>query len=251
MTLRFTSGWDHALIADTEIAINGATYQTNGDGIVNAVFPVGAPIDVRVPNYLPRTVRAGADPIALWPIAGTAEADALQSMLYEWFDELMPLSHAVSTLDVQFDPALSAQVSSATLESVWRAAGDEIAELTENRIRFVPVDAGAKGHLQIAVRACGALTICFRLGPYGFDQTVSDRLNFDIGLGSADAALRPDVALRASVLAAIEFKSGSPFPSPLPGLLHDGSALTDFERRLIRLASSRKSGNRWPDRDPF
>jgi hypothetical protein len=250
--LRLVSGWNGAPVADKDITVDSQPFRTTGDGGVDGAFRVGTLIEVRVPDYLPRTTRASTETVTLWPIADPAEADAVQAMLYDWYGDLVPLRHAVSTLDIQFDPALTTEVPLASIEAIWRDAANQIAELTQNQIRFLPAGEVVQGHLQITVRACGA-PICDRLPPYTMGE-IGDRTNFEIALGSAGAARRVDVALRACVLAIIEFKNPN-YPNPLPGGLlsavNPRSTLTDFERRVIRLASLRKSGNLWPDRDPF
>jgi hypothetical protein len=244
------SGGDGRPVADSTVTINGDVRRTNADGVAEGTVPAGVMVDVRVDNFLPRTTTASTDPIALWPVATAEEADAIHLMLYDWYGDDVPLVHAASPLDIQFDAAITSQVSTSALADVWRAAAEEIAEATDGRIRFVDPGAGARGHLRITVRSCGNLSICFRQPPYGFGDVVGDRQDFEVALGSAAAAVQPDVALRATVLGAIEFKGGAPTPSRFPGVLSGGSVLSDFERRLLRLVSLRRSGNRWPDRDP-
>jgi len=250
ISIRLTSGWDGRPVADSTVTINGEMHRTNTDGVVDETVSAGLLVEVQVDGFLPRTTPASPDPIGLWPVATAEEADTIHSMLYDWYGDDVPLVHAASPVDIQFDAAIASQVSMSAVRDVWRAAADQITELTDGRIRFVDPGAGAKGHLRITLRSCGNLPICFRQPPYGFGDAVGDRQDFEIALGSAAAAVQPDVALRACVLAAIEFKGGAPNPSPLPGVLSGGSALSDFERRLVRLVSLRRSGNRWPDRDP-
>lgn len=248
VSIQLVSGWDHAPVADAEVWINDKLYTTTANGVVDAAVQADRAISVRVSGYLTRLTRARVEAITLWPVANQAEADAILGLLYDWYD-IVPLRHAVPKLEIQFDENLLSQVETSTLESVWRGAEDQIADLTEGRIRFVASGDPAEGRIRISLRSCGTETICPRLPPYGFGDDPTDRRDFEISLGSPGAAQTPAVALRACILAAIEFKGGV-IRSPIPGLLNGGSELSDFERRLVRMASLRSTGNRWPDSDP-
>jgi hypothetical protein len=217
--------------------------RTTEDGVLEGPFMPGNRVDIAMPGFLRRVTAASTDDVTLWPVANDMEAAAIRSMLYEWYDPV-PLQHSVSTLAIVLDARIVAARPDAA--GIWRDAASQVTDLTEGRIRFVDSGESAAGRITIQISPCSPLSVC-QTPPY-YSGSSDDRRDVTFEIDSTESAARPDVALRACVLSAINFTDHN----PLPGLLawpNPAPMLSDFERRLIRMATLRRSGTTWPDND--
>jgi hypothetical protein len=237
-------GWTREPVPGAVVNANGEQTRTDAAGQVGLLTspPHCLRVQVLAPGFLDRSTCARPE-ITLWPVVNSDDREATRIAAFGYADSL-----TTSWRTMPIGVLMGANRSSPDVLRVWRAAADEIRELTAGAVRF---DFDAVGYVEGAILLTqGSADACANSNPkpaetFGFCW--DPRYWGDGYIVLADRFEDSVVARR--VLASVVM-----YPHPAPGAMNQSQPAHDFstfERKTLRMIGQRSGYVRWPDFDQF
>jgi hypothetical protein len=244
VTYTVLDGWTREPVPGAVVIANGENTRTDAAGQVRLMTtpPTCLRVEVLAPGFLERSTCALPD-ITLWPVLDSADREATRRAAFGWHDTLSTTGRMIPV-----GVNLGANGSRPDVLQVWRAAADEIRELTQGRITFtfdvvgflegtILVTPGTAEHCEKSnLKPTETFGFCWdpRYGGDGY-IVLADRFE--------------DYVVARRVLASVLIGL-----HPAPGVFNDSAPAHDFstfERKTLWMIGQQPGHVRWPDFDQF